>query len=547
LPLSGIQAGQKGVGRTVFSGGKIEEFQVEVLGVLENVGPRQNIVLARLSGGPIERTGVLQGMSGSPVWIGGKLAGAVALAFPFSKEPIAGIRPIEEMIAVSSGPVPNATPTPRAEIQWGGSRLAEVATPVRFSGFTSRTIEHFAGRWREMGLSPLQGIGGQGSGGGGGGTSPKLDPGSMISVLLVSGDMQIGADGTVTHVDRDRVYAFGHRFLSLGSTELPFSRAEVITLLPSVEVSYKISASREPLGVVTTDGNTAIAGKLNARASTIPVTIEVAGASRRERYRMEMAREASLTPFLLQMILFSAIDSTERTLGSSTVSVRGEVRFEDGLPPLLLNQAYAGDVNTPIVASLSAAAPLSSLLQSGGSPVRVREIRLSVAAGESREIWQIEQLTASRRTVRPGDAVELAVSLSSGARERVERFFYTVPVGAPLGPLNVTAADGTTTNFAESRSLFSAGSKPPAQLVAQLNALRPNSSAWVRVWRPDASFQAGGVDLANVPAGMNLLLARSSPAPLLATQQGARLAEFEIRLGDAVAAGTRTVQIEVKE
>jgi len=527
----------------VFSGGKIEEFQVEVLGVLENVGPRQNIILARLSGGPIERTGVLQGMSGSPVWIDGKLAGAVALAFPFSKEPIAGIRPIEEMIAVA----PATPPAPRAEVKWGEARLAEVATPVRFSGFTSRTIEHFAGRWRDLGLSPLQGIGGQGSGASGGGASSKPEPGSMISVLLVSGDMQIGADGTVTHVDRDRIYAFGHRFLSLGSTELPFSRAEVITLLPSVEVSYKISASREPLGVMTTDGNAAVVGKWNARASTIPVTVEVAGASRRERYRMEMVREPSLAPFLLQMILFSAIDSTERTLGSSTVAVRGAVTFEDGLPPLKLNQAFAGDVNTPIVASLSAVAPLSSLLQSGGAPVRVKEIALSVTAGEAREIWQIDHLTASRKTVRPGDTVELAVALSSGDRERVERFSYTVPVGAPLGPLNVTAADGTTTNFAESRSLFSPGSKPPAQLLAQLNALRSNSSAWVRVWRQDASFQAGGADFANVPAGMNLLLARSSPAPSLATQQGARLAEFEIRLGDAVAAGTRTIQIEVKE
>jgi hypothetical protein len=265
LGIKDIHAGQKGVGRTVFSGTKVEEFQVEVLGVLENIGPKQNLILGRLSGGPLEKTGVLQGMSGSPVWVDGKLIGAVALAFPFSKEPIAGIRPIEEMLAQRAVPAPSGQA--RAEVKFGENRLIEVATPVSFSGFTSRAVEHFAGDWRRLGLEPLQGVGGQSAKPS---TPAKLEPGSMISVQLVTGDMGVAADGTVTHIDGQRVYAFGHRFLSLGSAELPFAQSEVIALLPNLASSFKISNGHEHLGVITSDGNAAIAGVVGKRAPMIP-------------------------------------------------------------------------------------------------------------------------------------------------------------------------------------------------------------------------------------------------------------------------------------
>ena len=137
FPLKDIRAGQHGIGRTVFSGTRVEEFDVEILGVLENLGPKESIILGRLKGGPLEHTGVMQGMSGSPVYIDGKLAGAVALSFPFSKDPIAGIRPIEDMLRVQpDGPRVMA----RERYVSRESRLEEIATPVSFSGFTSATL-----------------------------------------------------------------------------------------------------------------------------------------------------------------------------------------------------------------------------------------------------------------------------------------------------------------------------------------------------------------------------------------------------------------------
>lgn len=538
MPLKEVQAGQKAVGRTVFAGSKVEEFEVEILGVLENIGPKQNIILGRLSGGPIARTGVMQGMSGSPVYIGGRLIGAVALAFPFAKEPIAGIRPIEEMLA--GGATPGA---PRAEVKLGEARLAEVATPVSFSGFTGRAVEQFASRWREMGLEPLQGVGGKAAAHG---TSQPIEPGSMISVQLVSGDMSVGADGTVTHIDGNRIYGFGHRFLGLGGAEMPFSRSEVLTLLPNLGTSFKISGSREPLGTISFDGNAAIAGDLGRGARMVPVTIRVAGAKSTETYRMEVIHHTMLTGFLTQMMLFSAIDSTERTLGTSTVEVETRASIA-GQSDLVMRQTLANDFNAPLVAALNASAPLSTLFMASSSPVRLTGLEINVKVEENRRTLQVDQLTLSQKSVRPGETVDIAVTLTGdGGKDRVETVRYVVPNWMPPGQIQITAADSLSANVSDGKVMLGLnGTRPLGQVVKQLNAFRDSGSVYVRVWRSEPGYSVSGVEMSNLPAGMSMLMARqaqgSTSAPL-----SSKLAEFERQIGSAVS-GQKTVQLEVKE
>jgi hypothetical protein len=543
LPLSSVQAGQKAVGRTVFQGAAPEEFEVEILGVLENIGPRQNIILARLSGGPLEKTGVMQGMSGSPVYVDGKLIGAVALAFPFSKDTIAGIRPIEEMLAAG----PSAAAAPRAQIAapgFGEARLTEVATPVSFSGFTTRAIEHFAPEWRKLGLEPLQGVGGRAATSGRG-TARAIEPGSMISVQLISGDLSVAADGTVTMVDGDRIHAFGHRLLGVGATEMPFARSEVITLLPNLASSFKISASYESLGTITQDSNTAISGELRRTARMIPVTIGVQGTARRSTYRMELISSSVLTPFLLQMALFSAIDGTERTLGSSTISVAGQIRFDGDLPPLQIDQTVAGDFNAPLVASLVSAAPLATLLQTASDPVKVTGIDLQITSAEERRLWQIEHVSVSRKKVYPGDAVRISVVMNgAGDQDEVRHVDYVVPVGSPAGTLTVIASDALTANLAENR-LFGPQGRTARQILTQANSLRRNSSAWVRVARPEPAIQVAGADFPNLPAGFTLLLGREQSQPLVTGLSGSRVFEAEVPMDRGVVSGQKTVSIEV--
>jgi hypothetical protein len=560
FPLKDLKPGMHATGKTVFLGDRVEDFQVEILGVLENIGPKQSLILSRLSGGPLEKTGVMQGMSGSPVYIDGKLVGAVAMAFPFSKEPIAGIRPIEDMVRVgqaSSEPLRRAKVSldntdltamlPRPEEALSGEmRLADIATPIWFSGFTRQAIERFAPQLRALGLEPRQGVSGGGLVETKMGDRSALQPGSMISVALMSGDLSIGADGTVTYVDNDKVYAFGHRFLAVGPTELPFARSEVLTLLPSVASSFKISSPKEWMGTISQDRSTAIAGDLGRRARMVPVAITVARAGRKvDGYQMQMANDRFLAPFLMQIAVFSAIDSTERALGAATYGVRGQIEFQGSAPPLKLNNMYAGDANTAMQVSLSAAIPLAYVLQSGFSSLEVKRVALDIDSFDEKKQWQIDQVVASPHEVRPGGTVQInAVLVGENGAEVTRTLDYEVPVGASPGPLCFTVADGNVANLSEVRQILGSTPHSAEQLVATVNKLRTNTKAYVRVWRPDPNFQLEGEDFPDPPPSLALILGAS---PTVMQTRNAKLAELEISAGDAVISGVKTVQVEVKE
>jgi hypothetical protein len=566
--LREVRAGQHGVGRTVFSGSKIEEFQVEILGVLENVGPRQSVILARLSGGPLEKTGVIQGMSGSPVYINGRLVGAVALGFSFSKEPIAGIRPIEEMIAAGGQPdrqsekkasliPPAARPeTMRrdapvsAGTQTLATNLVDIATPVSFTGFTSNALDQFAPQLKKLGLEPRQGVSSGGRLPSKLGNPGQLRAGDMISVQLLSGDQSIGAEGTVTEVDGNRVYAFGHRFLAVGETELPFARAEVLTLLPNLSSSFKISSPLEWMGSITQDRSTALIGELGRKAGLIPIAITVKDGRRAPlAYHMQMIDDRMLSPFIVQMAVFSALDATERTLGLASYSVRGAVEFQNDVPALKLDNTYAGDFNVALQASSGVASPLAFAIGAGFGALKMKKITLDIEASEKKRVLQIDQVTASRKDVRPGGLLELTVTFTGENGAEVQKSVrYTVPVGAPEGTLNFTVSDGSSSNLQDYQQLLSAAPKSPTQLLSFLNGLRPNTNAYVRVWRSDPAYLAQGQDLPDPPPSLGLILAKAQAA-----QGGVWLArpskidELQIETGDVVITGSKTVPVEVKE
>ncbi len=551
MPVYEIKPGMRGMGRTVFKGTTPEEFQVEVLGVLENVGPKQSIILARLSGGPLERTGVMQGMSGSPVYIDGRLVGAVALTFQFSKEPIAGIRPIGEMLEIGTQPPPStAVRMARAAdpVPVGASRMVDISTPVSFNGFTAGTLDRFAPHLRQLGFEPVQGLS-TGTPSTRFGDPALLQPGSMISVQLLSGDMSIGAEGTITHIDGSRVYGFGHRFLSVGSTELPFARAEVLALLPNVATSFKISAAREWMGTINQDRSVGIAGALGVRAGQVPFSVSVNAPNRKPmRYEMQMVNDRVLAPLIVQMAVYSAIEATERTLGSGSYRLKGQVAFEGNVPPIQLSNVFTGDFNVPLQVSLSVATPLSYLVQSGFDTLKVKQISIDVEASDRRNQLAIDQAYTSAREVHPGDSFEIVTLLTSdNGAETAQRVRYTVPVGASPGPLYITIADGSTTNLNEYQQYIGTALKSPAQLIGFLNSFRPNNKAYVRLWRADTAFTVQGQDLPDAPPSLSMLLAKTQASFSNAMWRGSKVAEFELPAGDAVVTGSKTIQVEVKE
>jgi len=547
FPLKDIRAGQHGVGRTVFSGSRIEEFQVEILGVLENIGPRQSIILARLSGGPLAQTGVMQGMSGSPVYIDGKLIGAVALGFEMAKEPICGIRPIEEMLRVEPDAKPDpkqqrAALTPREQFLSGDARLTEIATPLSFSGFTAATLEHFAPQLRLLGMDPRQGVSSGGRLPDALGDPKKLEPGSMISVQLLSGDMNVGADGTVTMIDGNKIYAFGHRLLAAGGTELPFARSDVLALLPALSSSFKISQPREWMGTITEDRNSAISGLTGQRARMIPIEIKM-GAN---TYRMGMIQDRVLTPLVAQMAVFSAIDSTARTVGAASYTVRGQINFDSG--SVKLDNVYSVDVRVSTSAALGIVTPLSHAMTSGFDALKLKDIKLEIGTLDERRQMQIADVVAPRR-VRPGEEIEIAVILSGeNGTETTRKVRYRVPVGAETGPLYLTAGDATASNLADLQAAYGTTFKSPAQVLNMLNGLRTNTSAYLRVWRSGPSYTVEGRDLPDPPASIAMILGRAqSGGPSFSNVRGAELAEIEVASGGNVVTGTKTIQVEVRE
>jgi hypothetical protein len=554
-----------GTGRTVFSGNRIEEFQVEVLGVLDNMGPRESIILARLSGGPLQETGVMQGMSGSPVYIDGKLVGAVALGFAFSKEPIAGIRPIEDMIrpvatraAIAAqrtpfalGPNELVRGLPQPALAMAGSaQMVDIATPLSFGGFTRATLETFAPQLRALGLEPRQAVSSAGKLDAAMGSPADLKPGSMISVQLLSGDYNVGADGTVTYIDGNRVYAFGHRFLDVGATSLPFARSDVLALVPNTNTSFKLSAAREWMGSIGYDGNTAISGEFGKQAATVPVSVSVTRDGKPiESYRMQMVNDPLLSPLLVQMAVFSAIDATERTVGAATLRITGEIDFQNAPSPVRINNMFSADNGSATQASLSTAVPVAYVMQSDFDMLRLKSIALNIEAFEQKKELTIDGITVSHREAHAGDTVRLNVSLvGENGAETSRQMDYKIPIGAEPGTLYFTVADANTSNVTDFRQVVGATARTPSQVITTVNNLHPNTRAYIRVWRTDPAFQLEGADLPDPPPSVAMILASSqSSLAGISQTRNSKIAEMEIDAGDVVISGVKTVQVEIKE
>ncbi|HEX8353918.1 MAG TPA: hypothetical protein VF611_13510, partial [Pyrinomonadaceae bacterium] len=432
--LEDVRAGQKGTARTVFAGAEPQEFGLEVLGVLPGFpAPRKSVIIARLSGKEVERTSVFAGMSGSPVYIDGKLVGAIAYAFPFAKEPIAGITPIRQMVEMfeqgrqSSGGrdqlgfprepravsysqlsgdgwksllpqgqaggvsfvAPVATGSPLAALL--GQQFAPIATPLVFNGFSPQSVSLFTPQLQSQGLLPVAGVGGASAITPlGKVTEQTLGPGTSVSVELVRGDFTVAASGTVTHRDGGQIYAFGHPFLSLGSADMPMSESKVVTVIPNTLNSFKLSVPGQMVGSISQDRSTGIYGNLGRAPKMIPVTINLhTSRDHVETFRYEVANDEFLTPLLLNMTVYSTLTSSERSLGDSTVSVRGRIEVK-GQETITLERRFSMQ-GAAISAAGSVAGPVQALMSSGFEGVELGPITLDIAAADSRRVASLDR------------------------------------------------------------------------------------------------------------------------------------------------------------
>jgi hypothetical protein len=485
------------------------------------------------------------------------------MAFPYAKDPIAGIRPIEEMLrvditATTPAPAPSRAALPpgfaslaslfpaRPPAGFGDTRMTEVATPLSLSGFSAAAVEQFGPQLRQLGFEPRQGISTGGAPSDQMGDPAKLQPGSMISVELMTGDMSVGADGTLTAIDGNKVYAFGHRFLDIGPTDLPFTRSEVLALLANLNTSFKISSGRELMGVISQDRDTAVAGSLGKRAAMVPLEIAVTSdAGRADIYRMQMVNDRLLSPYLLQMAVFSAIDSTTRQAGVSSVVVRGSIEFENRSDRVRLQNIYASDGSSAMAAAISTATPLSYLMQAGFDTLKIRRVSLTLQSFAAKKELDIGQVYLSRREVKPGDTIELMTQLDGeNGVELTRSVKYKIPLGTAPGTLYFTVADGTQTSLAELKQIIAQTPSSPEQSISTVNRLRPSDKAYVRVWRAQPAYAVAGEELPDPPPSLALVLGSTQS---VSQNRNSKIAEIVIDAGEMMVSGSKTVQVEVKE
>jgi len=583
FPIADVKPGLKGVGRTIFQGDQIEEFQVEILGILKNVlAPKHDLILARLSGGPLEKTGVIAGMSGSPVYIDGKLVGAVAIAFPFSKEPVAGITPIQEMLQVvpeekgqtpsqaqipldfrlartSSGPPESARLIPQEDFgpeslrryfpaETAGFSFPNLQIPLRFGGFAAQALEPYLPLFRQMGFEPMMG----GALSGGESSTPvkgELEPGSMISLLLVRGDLDVNADCTVTYRQGNNLYACGHRVLSVGPAQFPFAPAHVLVTVPSLASSFKLDAPGEVVGTIHQDRFDAIYGVVGEKnPPMIPVKVGIQSTlNTREEYKFEVVQEPFLSPLLVNIALVSALGNTERAIGDSTLEVEGKIRLA-GAESVNFQDVLSSEMGTaPLVGSL-VATPLAYLMGSGFPDLRIEGIELSIRSRNERSVATLEQVWSTKSEVKPGDHIEVIALLRlPGGQAVTQRIPVDIPESVSDRALMLAVGGGSNINALQFRfAPPGSGARDVPQLVKALNRMRRNNRLYALLMAPQRSFIMQGDEYPSPPPSLiQTFMADPAAASSVNLSGTSVVGDYEAAASSLMIHGQKTLLLKV--
>lgn len=583
FPLEDIRPGMKGHGMSVFQGSKPERFEVEILGLAEGlVNPKQSIIIARLSGPLADRSFVFAGMSGSPVYIEGKLVGAVAYSFPFAKEPIAGIQPIKYMVEIfeqggadeprtverisfntlmaqsinqklPAQPTmqlgPRAASTSSALIPYIGQTIVPIMTPVTFSGVPQAVLDMFAEDLRQAGIQAIAG------GGGSSNLSPMspynentLTPGTSVSAQLVRGDFTIDAAGTVTHRDGDRIYAFGHPFLTSGQTSWPMAEDSVITVVPNLNNSFKLSVAGNMVGSINQDRSTGIYGKLGERPQLIPVRVTVrTSRNKTETYNFEVVKDSFLTPVLVRISMASAILATERQIGSQTLSLSGRIKI-NGQVDVILDNSFSSPTGVASFTVNAVAQPIAVLLNSGFDAVDIGSIEVDVTSSDSRSTGVLNRVWVDKTEARRGETIELQVfARNDNGSEYVERIPVEIPADAPVGPLVVVVGDGASVNQTELRAQAASEFLPKdlSQLVRAINKLKKNNRLYVKVIRQTTGAIVNNEEMPALPPSVLLTLGSQRTSGGYTPLSVSTLAERELPPSKFLIVGQEAITINV--
>lgn len=580
FPLSELKEGMRGTARTVFRGSEAEEFEVEILGIVPGaIGPKQDLIVGRLKGSNTDRTSVFAGMSGSPVYIDGKLVGAISYSFPFSKEPICGITPIEQMISIfeSKEPARSTASEPRAfsfgelaSTDWtasfprnvqpsgmltggspnsllmsvAGQTFQPIATPVTFTGFSQETLNLFAPQLMQAGLLPVAAIGGSAP------ISPlkKADEstlvgGDSVSMQLTRGDYSLAAAGTVTWRNGDKIYAFGHPFLSLGISDLPMSESHVVTVIPNVNNSFKLAVPDSMVGTMTQDRATGVFGKLGQAPRMIPVRINLTTSrGQTEVVNLEVAKDDFLTPLLLNIAVYNTATAQERSVGDSTVEMTGEISVK-GHPPVQLLRRFTGGQATQLAAA-SVASPVATLMRSRFDELEISGITVNLRAVDGSKTAVLDRIAIDRTQVRPGQSIEVqAYARTNSGKIFVQKIPVTIPAGTPAGMFSITVGDGR--EIQQNSSIQQFVPRDLGDLIATINKVKLPDRLYLLAFRTTNGAIIGSSEMPNLPPSVLATLNNDRTAGGVKPAMQTIVSEFALPPADFLITGQQTLTIEV--
>jgi SpoIVB peptidase S55 len=591
MSIDEIRPGMVGIGRTVFEGAELADFKVHILGVLRNVqGPKRNLILAKLEGGPLAETGVAQGMSGSPVYIDGRLVGAVSYSIgAFSKEAIAGITPIAEMKDATAMPRRAASTGQQARIDLPitregltaalaasyaqlapfaarpadvqsigipaaagaqfGVMLRPISTPLVMGGFEPATADLISSAFGAAGFTPV-------ISGGSGAQSPEvqnmkgaLREGDAVGVELLGGDLELGATGTITHIDGDKVYGFGHPFFNLGPAEFPLTRAYVYKMLPSLMASFKISALGEVIGTMQQDRATAIAGTLGKGPALIPMNVTLASDrggdnATKRTFSYHLVNDQVFTPLLSYVAMLNTLATYERQFGPATFAVKSRTRIK-GHKDLVVEDVFASD-NPAAGLAAAVGGPLTMLLTNDLEPIKIDGVDIAIEASETPRSVTIARVWLDEIRPRAGRTVPLKVLTRS---YRGEEKILTLPIDIPAnvsGGLSVLVTDGRSLNAMEQRELRrSLQPQSVAQMIRVLNDTRRNNRIYVRLLAGTPGAVVNGEALPALPPSVLAVLEGDRNGGSFTPIRSAAVGEWEIPMNSAVI-GSRLLAIDVE-
>jgi len=566
IPVDQIKIGMRGIALTVFEGTRPEPMDVEVLGVLRNMnGPKSNMILVRLHGKKVEHTGVVAGMSGSPVYFDGKLAGALAYRLgEFSKEPIAGITPIEEMLEINaldatqpvepqrgsgvprteassiSGPGTGSSGVPASVANY----LKPIETPLIFAGFTEEAVSKFAPQFAAAGIVPVMGAGAVSEA-----PQPEpLVPGSAVSAVLVRGDLNIAATCTVTYVDKDNLLACGHPILNFGRVDLPMNKAHVLASLPSPSNAFKIVNVTERVGAFVQDRHTGVLGRFGREPRMIPVALTVRSGDQSKTFHYEVVNNPRLTPVAMMSTVFSALRGMNEYGEDTTFRLDGQINVQ-GYPGVVLRNMFApGDAGTPTAqaVAMSVGERFSQIYMNPWSAPEVRGVQLDLDLIRERRWARVESARTDVMEARPGEEIIVETVLRPYRGERIVRQIpIRIPTSAPKGTLRILVSDGDTLDRMRRIPPTFGRKLDLASTIALLNKEHSNSNLYVSLLQPNPQAMVEDKVMPALPLSvMNVMeTLRGTQDMVISAESAVNEASTPL---DYVVAGAQVITVTIK-